>query len=303
MIDHPKMTVTAPIKINLSLEITGRREDQYHLLQSLIVFVSDGDQLQLRPSSQDIFVIEGIYSAELQTEKSANLICKSRDLLRCYAQKHGFWAEPVALYLQKKLPIASGLGGGSADAAATLFLLNKFWGLNYNFLQLQDIAKSLGADVPMCLYYLMHQNPIVWATNIGDILEVVSKFPSLAILLINPHQALSTEMVFKTYTQLRDEFTPKIEFAELPQETNWQAWAYFLQNHGNDLYDSAQQQIPEIEVILQQLQEQKTLFANMSGSGASCFGLFSDLSQAKQAATQIQKNYPNWFYLAANIDC
>ncbi len=184
-----RIVETAPAKINLALHVTGRRDDGYHLLDSLVTFAEDGDELSFEASDSDSFRITGRFGAGLSTDD--NLVLKARDLLRAALHDHGQPYGPVSILLDKSLPIASGIGGGSADAAATLRGLLRLWKATLPGETLQQIALTLGADVPMCL-----ASTPLRARGIGDALETVS-MPAVPMVLVNPLTPVSTPEIFR----------------------------------------------------------------------------------------------------------
>ena len=150
------LAMLTPIKINLALHIIGQTDYNYLLLDSLVVFSLSGDEIIIKPSMQDNFTISGVYAFQLQ-EDSNNLVTQARDLLRSYASIIGRNCHFINIELRKNLPVASGLGGGSGDAASALILLNKIWNLKLSQNTLLDLAKELGADVPCCVYYILNK--------------------------------------------------------------------------------------------------------------------------------------------------
>jgi len=173
----------------LALHVTGQRADGYHLIDSLAVFTRFGDRLDIEPAEQDDFSVSGRYAAGLPLDGD-NLVVKARDALRRGAG--GQHTPPVAIRLEKNLPIASGVGGGSSDAAATLNGLARLWKLDIDDNSLARIGLTLGADLPMCL----KGKPLV-ARGIGDEVFTLPAFPALGLVLINPGVAVSTPEVFR----------------------------------------------------------------------------------------------------------
>jgi len=277
----------APIKINLALHIIGQEASRYHLLQTLVVFASEGDKISVAASVRDEVNIEGVYGHGL-SKNNDNLIVKARDALRSVV---GVGAFPVTLKLRKNLPVASGLGGGSADAAATLLALSQLWGQGYDILD--DLARNLGADVLMCLHALQHGQALL-ATNIGDKIEPLSHFPALDMVIVNPVVPLSTSAVFAAlvkkdnppFTLMMDAITSVEQLVEA------------LTLMRNDLYVPASTFVPQIRRIVEELQQAGAMFARMSGSGASCFGIYASRDKAQQSATILKQQYPDYFIQA-----
>lgn len=280
---------TAPAKINLALHVTGRREDGYHLLDSLVTFANQGDVITVSFSEEDAFALSGPFSAPLQQESlSDNLVIRARDLLRAAVQDNGKPARPVAIHLEKNLPIASGIGGGSADAAATLRALLRLWGADIAPAKLQTIALQLGADVPMCL----HGTPLR-ATGIGETVTPLQAMPSFGLLLGNPLKTVSTPAIFKAMT--RRDF-PAI--TALPPTSAQEVWLAALVDMRNDLEPVARSLCPEIAEISGLISSTGAALTRMSGSGATCFGLYPSLEKAEKAKKALLAIKPDWYFQA-----
>ncbi|WP_201415374.1 4-(cytidine 5'-diphospho)-2-C-methyl-D-erythritol kinase [Mesorhizobium sp. J8] len=278
-------TWLAPAKINLALHVTGRRADGYHLIDSLAVFARFGDRLEIEPAEQDEFSASGRYATGLPLD-DGNLVVKARDALRREAgARH---APPVAIRLEKNLPVASGVGGGSSDAAAALNGLARLWKLDIDDISLARIGLSLGADLPMCL----KGKPLV-ARGIGDEVSPLSAFPALGLVLVNPGVAVSTPDVFKALSSRDNEALPP-----LPKRLDFHAVRNWLETTRNDLEAPARSFEPAIEEALKALKRADAAFARMSGSGATCFGLFETGNVAKRAAIAIRARHPGWFVAA-----
>jgi len=273
----------APAKINLALHVTGRRDDGYHRLESLVVFTRFGDRLTVEPTNEDAFVVTGPYAADVPVD-GGNLVIRARDALR-EAAHH---PEPVRISLEKNLPVASGVGGGSSDAAAVLKALNRYWHLDLGGAELASIAVSLGADVPMCLA----ATPLV-ARGIGEVLSPADDFPVLALVLVNPGTSVSTADVFGRL-QRRD--NPPLP--PLPAHFDFHTIRNWLDITRNDLEAPARSIDPTIDVVLAALDRAGSGFSRMSGSGGTCFGLFETNNVAKRAAAAIRSRRPEWFVAA-----
>ncbi|TGP56800.1 4-(cytidine 5'-diphospho)-2-C-methyl-D-erythritol kinase [bacterium M00.F.Ca.ET.230.01.1.1] len=278
-------TWLAPAKINLALHVTGQRADGYHLIDSLAVFTRFGDRLEIEPAEHDQFSVSGRYAAGLPLDGD-NLVVKARDALRREAGAQH--APPVAIQLEKNLPVASGVGGGSSDAAAALNALARLWKLAIDDTSLARIGLSLGADVPMCL----KSKPLV-ARGIGDEVLPLSAFPALGLVLVNPGVAVATPDVFKALSRRDKEALPA-----LPKRLDFHAVRNWLETTRNDLEPPAQSIQPAIGEALKALKRADAAFARMSGSGATCFGLFETGNVAKRAAIEIRARHPDWFVAA-----
>lgn len=275
---------TARAKINLALHVTGRRDDGYHRIDTIAVFADLGDRLSLRPGERDGFTVDGPFAAGLE-EAGGNLVLRARDLLRQHLRRHGVAAPPVRLHLNKNLPVASGIGGGSADAAAALRGLCRLWRHRPDAAAMQGIAAAIGADVTMCLA----GHPLR-ATGIGDDIHPLPPLPDLALVLVNPLHPVSTAQVFRA---LRDPRRPAIP--PLPARLDLQAFCDFLGGLRNDLQEPAGTIAPVVGEVLGMLAEQKPLISRMSGSGATCFGIFRDAGECARAARAIRELRPGWF--------
>lgn len=276
--------VLAPAKVNLALHVTGRRPDGYHTVESLAVFTRFGDRLHLEPAAADAFSITGPFGPGLPDDDT-NLVLRARDALRRASAAN---PPPVSIRLEKNLPVASGVGGGSSDAAAVLKALNQIWNCGLEQSEMAEIARSLGADVPMCL----SAKPLI-ATGIGDVVKPISGFPALALVLVNPGVAVSTPEIFQRLERRDNEDLPpppsRIDFHSL---RNW------LETTHNHLEPTARGIQPAIGEVLKALDKAGSGFSRMSGSGATCFGLFETGNVAKRAAVAIRARHPGWFVAA-----
>ena len=282
-------TAFAPAKINLALHVTGRRADGYHCLDSLVVFADIGDTIEAIAaplSPQPGLDIVGPFAAGLDTGPD-NLVLRAA---RAYATIGGR-IDGLALRLTKRLPVASGIGGGSADAAATLRLLADIAPLPApRPEEMQTIATSLGADVPMCL-----RSRSLRAAGIGEILTPLDGLPRLPMLLVNPGIAVSTPAVFKKLQRADNPALPAIPtaFRDVAAVADW------LGQTRNDLETPAISALPVIaEVIAAIRATEGCRIARMSGSGATVFGLFADPLQADMAAREIAVRHPGWWVAA-----
>lgn len=279
----------APAKINLALHVTGQRADGYHLLDSLVVRASFGDRLRIGPASRDQFSLSGPYAAELATEdENQNLIIQARDMLRAHLGDHSL--PPVSIELEKNLPIASGVGGGSADAAAALLGLQASWQATVPPQELHALALALGADVPMCL----HRHPMR-VQGIGEQISPLADVPALSLVAVNPGVGVSTPSVFQAMTRKNNAplNVPTDGWADADDFADW------LGAHTrNDLFDAAITLCPAIDTVLHGLEAQGAQLARMSGSGATCFGLFGSDDAAMQAALALKQAKPSWYVQA-----
>jgi 4-diphosphocytidyl-2-C-methyl-D-erythritol kinase len=291
----PVLWESAPAKVNLHLHVVGRREDGYHLLDSLVVFAGIGDRLTVSPADGLSLSVTGPFAGELEAEADNLVLRAARALAAQSAMRAGAVPPggmqgagirppgiPAAgkLVLEKNLPVASGIGGGSADAAAALRLLGRFWGLDPS--GLGRLAGGLGADVPVCLA----GRPALMS-GIGDVLVPAPTLPDVGIVLVNPGVAVSTPAVF------RARGGPFSDPARFP-EGRWydvDSLVQSLRATHNDLEPPARLLAPAIGDALQAVSEAPgCLLARMSGSGATCFGLFPTPAAAQEAARTIVRS-------------
>lgn len=273
---------TAPAKLNLDLLVTGRTAAGYHELDSIVVFAPIADRLTFRASSHLSLAVEGPFAARLSADAD-NLVLRAARLLAEAAGRH----LEVAITLEKNLPVASGIGGGSADAAATLRGLARLLGLDWPAERLRELGLSLGADVPVCTYGRPAR-----LRGIGERLDPVRGLPDLPLLLVNPGVAVATAAVFAALEAPLDAFT-RPPFPAQPSLTRFAVW---LKASRNELAATAIGIAPVIGVVLEALEGfEKCLLARVSGSGATCFGLFADLASATAAAESIGRAEPGWW--------
>ena len=273
------LSVTAPAKVNLDLFVTGRRADGYHLLDSTVVFADIADRLTLiaDSSAQRRLVARGPFAAALPADADRNLAMRALDALAgalgagALGQQDAGWT----LVLDKHLPAAAGLGGGSADAAAALRLGLALWGGAGQPPDMAALALGLGADVPVCL-----AGSACRMTGVGEGLQPLPPLPPAWLVLANPGVALETAPVFRARTGAFSDPPPP-----LPQDiADAAGLAQALARRRNDLTQAALSLAPSIGALLGALQAAPgCLLARMSGSGASCFGLFATEGQAREA--------------------
>ncbi len=290
------LTVIAPAKVNLYLHITGRRDDGYHLLDSLMVFADVADQITLHPASQFSFAIEGPY-AKAFTAQDRDETPASRNLaVRAAHEGARFFNRKLdmRMTLTKNLPLSSGMGGGSADAAAVIWGLIRYWGLNVPPLSsLMPLLLSLGADVPVC--YLCHSAHV---RGMGEVLTP-QELPEYAAVLVNPRQSCSTPEVFARYKEQGAAFQTLRDLPDLHDRADMLT---FLQQQGNDLAAPAIDRLPVIEAVMKALHATSSVeLVRMSGSGATVFALYPDYDAAEDAATQMQQQYPDWWVRSCTL--
>jgi len=273
------LTEAAPAKVNLFLHVIGRRPDGYHLLDSLAVFPPVGDELSAELSETLSMSVEGPFAAALQDEPS-NLVLRAARALADAAHVHA----GARMVLRKNLPVASGIGGGSTDAAATLRILGTLWQIPHDPRFLARVAIGLGADVPVCLAACSSR-----MGGIGELVQPAPLIPQCGILLVNPGVAVATKDVFGRRS------APWSLPARLPLAwPNAEAMATDLTRLRNDLEPAAMAIQPAIADVLVSLSATPNcLMARMSGSGATCFALYPDVDAAKQALSLVDR--PGWW--------
>lgn len=287
---HVLLSATAYAKLNLALHVTGQRADGYHLLDSLVVFTRYGDALSVTAAAEDSFTLSGIYANQVPVSGD-NLVLKARDVLRAH---YPDLSAAVAIHLEKNLPVASGIGGGSSDAATVLVLLMRLWKISAESADLNRLCLALGADVPMCMHGQIYSGGVI-AKGIGEDLQHVQNLPELPLVLINDMTALSTPQIFKNLHKRDNPPLPK-----LPGLTTISDLCDYLTSTRNDLYAPAASLAPQLPRILNILDDSGAKFTQMSGSGATCLGIYDTIAQAQHAAAQLRHNYPHWFIQATS---
>ena len=284
------LSVFAPAKINLTLHVRGRRADGYHLLDSLVAFAGVGDWISVRHADDLTLAITGPFAGDLRGRESDNLVLRAAH----YFAKVTDRTDGAHITLEKNLPIASGIGGGSAAAAATLMALAQAWEENLAQISDADLAANLGADVPVCL----RRTP-TFMRGIGEELTPAPDLPPAWLVLVNPGTPLATKDVFAALNGRYTDPAPDEGFRDLPSAA---ALARELAKAGNDLAVPACALLPEIGEALRLLEATPgCLLARMSGSGSTCFGLFEDSAKAGAAANLLRAGRPGWWVAPAPL--
>ena len=282
------LTAFAPAKVNLYLHIIGRRTDGYHLLDSLIAFADIGDRITAEPAETVSLEITGPEASGLANLGQDNLVLRAARLLA----DHAATTQGAAIHLEKNLPVAAGIGGGSSDAAAALRVLAALWHLSIEEQALRSIGARLGADLPVCLY-----GRAAWLGGIGEHIEPAPELPEAGILLANPRKELPSASVFAAR---KGPFGDAGRFAAMPGSVSGLAEA--LVSCRNDLTGAALGLAPEIDAVLASLARLPgALIARMSGSGATCFALFSDRAAAEAAHLALAAAEPGWWCAAGRL--
>lgn len=290
------LSVFAPAKVNLYLHVTGRRDDGYHLLDSLVAFADVGDRLTLSPANDFSFSAQGPFANGFTAKErdaspnSSNLVVRAVWTLSQAVQR----SPQVRVTLTKNLPLASGLGGGSADAAAVLWGLLEWWGLPPQAVpKLPELMNTLGADVPAC-FSCQPQ----WVGGAGEKLKPVSGLPEAPVVLVNPSKHCRTADVFAGFD---GKFIP--HGSDQPAFEDFEGLLGFLDRQDNMLTRAASQLVPDIVTARDLLALQPGCrLARMTGSGATCFGLFDGDESAARAAENILTHNPQWWVRAGTLN-
>jgi len=266
------MEEVAYAKVNLALHVRAREADGYHRIETLFAFCEHGDRLRVAEGEALSLTVTGRFAGALANEQD-NLVLRAARALG--------GDRPAAITLEKNLPVASGIGGGSADAAATLRLLNRWWEIGATDTELLRIAASLGADVPACV-----RSRTARGEGRGDLLsETAPDVAGTPILLVNPGVAVSTAAVFRTWDG--------VDRGPLGAS---------LEDSRNDLEPPALTIAPAIDAVLARLTgADGSKLVRMSGSGATCFALFADPASRDAAAAGIAADHPDWWSLASRL--
>lgn len=267
---------TAPAKLNLALHVRRRRADGYHELETLFAFLTDGDELIVERATKPSFTVTGPFAAALANEGD-NLVLRA---VRTFAARFG-GGEAYAIMLDKRLPVASGIGGGSADAAATLRGLARLNGVSVDHPDLFACASELGSDVPACL---LGRTAI--GRGRGEQLEPVPGPTGTPVLLVNPGVAVSTAQIFAAWDG----------------EDRGPLAVDDLMESRNDLEEPAKTLASVIGKVLERLSAQPGAgLVRMSGSGATCFALFADRAARDAAGAALAAEQPGWWRLASSL--
>lgn len=276
MTNAPALIVmTAPAKVNLFLHVTGKRDNGYHTLQSLICFADKGDSIKLEPAEN--FSLS-FTDQNTDLDPDDNLITKAVTAISNHTGKK----PDFKIEITKDIPVGAGLGGGSSNATATIKAALRHWNIDIAEKELNPLLLSLGADVPAC-----YHGSACFVEGIGEIITPCEKPIHLHAVIIHPGKPCLTADVFQN---LNTNFSEETNFT--PDITD----LVNIQNQRNDLYEPASQIVPEINEILGMLNNnQNCSLARMSGSGSACFGLFKDEESTDVFSKALQKEKPNWW--------
>jgi 4-diphosphocytidyl-2-C-methyl-D-erythritol kinase len=267
------LSETAYAKINLALHVRRRREDGYHEIETLFAFVDDGDLLTARVRDRDTLEVAGEFAGALE-DPFGNIVARA---LGALPRPDG-----LAVHLQKNLPVAAGLGGGSADAGALFRLVRELHGLPEDW---PERAARLGADVPACV-----TSEMAIGRGTGTELEPVENdLAGTHVLLVNPRVPMPTGPVFKAWDG--------VDHGPLPTGSAW----LIAHDGRNDLQPAAIDFAPEIQQVLDSLSAWGAAIARMSGSGATCFGLFTHEAAVQRAKERITLGHPGWWVMKGRL--
>lgn len=272
------MTVKAfaPAKINLTLHVTGQRADGYHLLDSLVMFVDVGDWVTVETAQETTLMVTGPMAEGVPTDVR-NLVVQAAELLGVQAK----------IDLQKHLPAAAGIGGGSSDAAATIRALSKLY--DRPLPETEELL-TLGADVPVCM-----QPGLTRMRGIGEQVEAFSHDLNWDMILVNPGVSVPTGPVFQALPSKDNPSMP----TGFPDWMDWDTSVSWLASQRNDLEEPAIAAQPVIGKVLEELRESEGCkLARMSGSGATCFGIYFDTRARDRALQQLRRHHPNWWIVS-----
>lgn len=280
--------VFAPAKLNLFLHVLKRHDNGYHDLESMVGFCDIGDELIFEEHPDFSFSVVGDFGGAFRDKEldsspgSSNLIVKAIWALSQHYRK----SPTFKITLKKNLPLAAGIGGGSSDAASAIWGALEYWGILKNFEDLKPLLTSLGADVTVCFFARA-----CYMRGIGDSIELIENIPELPIVLVNPLKQCSTKDVF---VRIGNNFDDRIVCPNSFEDRE-QLFEFIRKQH-NALENAAQEIVPDIGNLLNILNSQKNIrIARLSGSGATCFGLFDDYSDALAAEKNIKEQNPDWW--------
>ncbi len=291
MSENESVPVFAPAKINLFLHVGAKRADGYHDICSLAAFADVGDRVEGERAGDLSLTISGPFAASLSAGED-NLVMRAARALQAWARANGRQTDGARLRLEKNLPSASGIGGGSSDAAAALKLLDRVWRLNMSDTDLASVGTTLGADVPVCL---IGRGALM--EGIGDRLTLWPTLPKFPVVLVNPGVSVLTADVFRTLETRNGADAPALVEFKSPGEV-----AAWLGIRRNDLEAPARRIAPLIGEVLAEISATPScLVARMSGSGATCFGIFESDDAASAAAGALSSHHPHWWVVPSTL--
>lgn len=284
------VTLGAPAKLNLYLHVLGRRADGYHEIESLAAFATPHDAVTVTPADGWTLTLEGEFHGALRAavDDQSNMVLRAGRLLASHFGRR----DGAAIRLRKMLPIAAGLGGGSADGAALLLALCRMWQVEMPLTELAKLALPLGADLPVCL-----ASRSVFMAGIGERIDPAPAIPPLGIVLVNPGVPLATAAVFGR-CNARPTSTPRVSY----RANDAASLIDVLKTCRNDLTAPAMALAPVIGDVLAAIEAAPgLLLGRLSGSGPTCFGLFADEGGAQAAAARIVAGHASWWVRAGRL--
>lgn len=286
------LTIKAFAKVNLFLKITKIRDDGYHELCSLFAFLDIADEIEISKASSYRLLVEGEFANQLDKDPANNILTRTLEL---FHQQFGV-SKDLAIKLIKNIPIASGLGGGSSDAASLIKTLNQIYCLNLTIKQMQEISLRLGSDIA---FFLQNQAGIF--TGRGEIMIKAYDFKPLPAIIINPRINLSTKEIYQKFDQEYSKtIANKFDFEKYLASDI----ITLTKEVKNDLLEPALSVAPKIKEIIAEIAKQNgCIAAKMSGSGASCFGVFSSENDLKIAYNRLSEVFPLFFIKESKIYC
>ena len=275
----------ASAKVNLCLQIVGQKPNGFHLLDSIVGFTEFGDHLSFKKSDKLELTVQGAFSDQIPVDRS-NLILKAAELVR----KLNDIKTGAHITLTKNLPPSAGLGGGSSDAAAAIRGLSRLWGTDLP--EIDDLMK-IGSDLPVCINQKTQH-----MKGFGEVLEEINTFPNLPILLVNPLKKVSTHTVFRMLQNKKN--PPLSKYEKLFQAKKY--WINWLLLQRNDLMEPAVKVEPVISEVLRLISKQVSVEkVSMSGSGATCFGVFENKHDCDLAMKRVRLERPDWWSVSTEI--
>lgn len=277
--------VKAYAKINLFLNITNKLANNYHSYESLIVFLDLFDEIFVEKSQSFNLEIKGDFSKEMPVDIFDNYLYRVVLFFEeKYKKKFNY-----SVSLIKNIPVAAGLAGGSADCAKMILIINHLWELNLSIKDMMQIAENFGVDVPCCLL-----DKLIFVNGIGNQIQPVNSnlIDFKHVLIVNPLIELSTKTVFEGFN---DSFKDSIDYKVIKDIESPQEMLSFIQNQQNSLFNSASSICPQILKIIFYLENTNPLLVRMSGSGSSCFGIYSTKKELDSAYSSIKEVLPNYY--------
>lgn len=280
MLSKTTIDGNAPAKINLALHIRGRRQDGLHRIESLVAFADVGDTLAVEETDNWSLYVSGQFASDVPAGDT-NIVLRAAKMIAGDRR--------AAILLKKNLPVAAGLGGGSSDAATTIRLLAQKWNLP---IPLASQSMQLGADLPVCI-----ESKAARVEGIGECIHEIPPLPTFSMVLVNPRTKLSTADVYRAHDgNVMPQLPPLVQFDSVIDLANW------LRFQRNDLEVPAAALCPELDNVLGALRScRDCILARMSGSGATCFGMFTCQQQAEVAAKQLQREHFAWWVQVAKV--